>query len=165
MHYRKCLHRRQKEISLHRRKIRRAAAGSRSKSNRVAEAMAASEAMPPRRVLPFPRRRTPSSCKPAMESLSLGGCKGGCSLSEEREQPPLSVQRLRRCRPPLARGKIYFFLRMRMNGVHWSSCPAGLSRMISQSCSSVRVTLSPLPRMSRVRSLASTIIARIPVFS
>ena len=160
-----CWHHRQTVITPHLRSDSRAAAGSRRKSNRLATTMAASEAMPPRRALPLPRRRTPSSCKPAMESLSLGGCKGGCSLSEEREQPPLSVQRLRRCRPPLARGKIYFFLRMRMNGVHWSSCPAGLSRMISQSCSSVRVTLSPLPRMSRVRSLASTIIARMPVFS
>ena len=60
-----------------------------AEANRIAEPMAASEAMPPRRALPLPRRRTPSSCKPAMESLSLGGCKGGCSLSEEREQPPL----------------------------------------------------------------------------
>ena len=60
-----------------------------AEANRIAEPMAASAAMPPRRALPLPRRRTPSSRKPAMESLSLGGCKGGCSLSEEREQPPL----------------------------------------------------------------------------
>ena len=52
-----------------------------------------------------------------------------------------------------------------MNGVHWSSCPAGLSLMISQSCSSLRVTSSLLPRMSRVKSLASMMMQDIPVFS
>ena len=44
--------------------------------------MAASEAMPPRKALPFPRLRTPSSCKPAMQ-FSLGGSKGGVSLFEK----------------------------------------------------------------------------------
>ena len=73
-----------------------------AEANRIAKPMAASEAMPPRRALPLPRRRTPSSCKPAMESLSLGGCKGGCSLSKEREQPPLFRV------PCTAQGKPFF---------------------------------------------------------
>ena len=49
--------------------------------------MAASEAMPPRRALPFPRRRTPSSCKPAMQ-FSLGGSKGGVSLFQKEISLP-----------------------------------------------------------------------------
>ena len=44
----------------------------------------------------FGKHCSSSSYRPAMSgvegegpsSLSLGGCKGGCSLSEEREQPP-----------------------------------------------------------------------------
>ena len=53
-----------------------------AEANRIATTMAASEAMPPRRALPFPRRRTPSSCKPAMQ-FSLGGSKGGVSLFQK----------------------------------------------------------------------------------
>ena len=97
-----CWHHRQTVITPHLRSDSRAAAGSRRKSNRLATTMAASEAMPPRRALPLPRRRTPSSRKPAMASLSLGGCKGGCSLSSEREQPPLFRV------PCTAQGKPFF---------------------------------------------------------
>ena len=46
-----------------------------AEANRIAEPMAASAAMPPRRALPLPRRRTPSSCKPAMKIFS-GWVKG-----------------------------------------------------------------------------------------
>ena len=53
-----------------------------AEANRIAEPMAASAAMPPRRALPLPRRRTPSSCKPAMQ-FSLGGSKGGVSLFQK----------------------------------------------------------------------------------
>ena len=49
--------------------------------------MAASEAMPPRRALPLPRRRTPSCCKLPME-FSLGGSKGGISLFEKEISLP-----------------------------------------------------------------------------
>ena len=61
--------------------------------------MAASEAMPPRRALPFPRRRTPSSCKPAMQ-FSLGGSKGGISLFEkEISLPCFACSAKGRCHP------------------------------------------------------------------
>ena len=53
-----------------------------AEANRIATTMAASEAMPPRRALPLPRRRTPSCCKLPME-FSLGGSKGGISLFEK----------------------------------------------------------------------------------
>ena len=44
--------------------------------------MAASEAMPPRKALPLPRRRTSSRSRLPME-FSLGGSKGGVSLFEK----------------------------------------------------------------------------------
>ncbi len=59
-----------------------------AEANRLAPPMAASEAMPPRRALPFPRRRTPSSRKPAMESLSLGGVRGAVLFPRKENSPP-----------------------------------------------------------------------------
>ena len=88
-HYRKCLHFGRSKLGCTCARLAERQRMQEAEANRIAEPMAASEAMPPRRALPLPRRRTPSSCKPAMESLSLGGGKGGCSLSSEREQPPL----------------------------------------------------------------------------
>ena len=50
-----------------------------AEANRIATTMAASEAMPPRKALPLPRRRTSSRSRLPME-FSLGGSKGGVSL-------------------------------------------------------------------------------------
>ena len=53
-----------------------------AEANRIATTMAASEAMPPRKALPLPRRRTSSRSRLPME-FSLGGSKGGVSLFEK----------------------------------------------------------------------------------
>ncbi len=156
MHYRKCLHRRQKEIRLHRRKIGRAAAGSRSKSNRIAEPMAASEAMPPRRALPFPRRRTPSSCKPAMQ-FSLGGSKGGISLFEKEISLPCPCSAISAAIPHMVWGRHYSDNKIRSLS---SSCPApALKRAMRSS------TLMPLrssPATSSTMCPSAIISVRLP---
>ena len=64
-------------IRLHQNKISRAAADNGSTPNRIAELNAAA----PRAGSAIGKRRNSSSCSPAMENLSLGGSKGGYSLS------------------------------------------------------------------------------------
>ncbi len=49
---------------------------------------------------PFRRHKSRSSPKLPIKALSLGGCKGGYSLSAEREYPPLVLRRARRIFPP-----------------------------------------------------------------
>ena len=78
-----------------------------AEANRIAKPMAASAAMPPRRALSFPRRRTSSSCKLPME-FSLGGSKGGISLFQKEISLPCFVPTPRgavgsalRCKNPI----------------------------------------------------------------
>ena len=58
-----------------------------AEANRIATTMAASEAMPPRKALPLPRRRTSSRSRLPME-FSLGGSKGGISLFQKEISLP-----------------------------------------------------------------------------
>ena len=80
-----------------------------AEANRIAKPMAASEAMPPRRALPFPRRRTSSSCKLPME-FSLGGSKGGVSLFQKEIPLP--------CFVPMPRGAVGSALRCKNPILH-----------------------------------------------
>ena len=54
-------------------------------ANHIAKAMAASVSNAATQVLPFRRHKSRSSPKLPIKALSLGGCKGGYSLSSERE--------------------------------------------------------------------------------
>ena len=76
-HYRNSMRCRWQVIRLHQNKISRAAADNGSTPNRIAELNAAA----PRAGSAIGKRRNSSSCSPAMENLSLGGSKGGYSLS------------------------------------------------------------------------------------
>ena len=82
-HYRNSMRCRWQVIRLHQNKISRAAADNGSTPNRIAELNAAA----PRAGSAIGKRRNSSSCSPAMENLSLGGSKGGYSLSRKRVSP------------------------------------------------------------------------------
>ena len=68
-------------IRLHQNKMSRAAADDRSRPNRLAMLTRQRRAMGSA----IGKHCSSSSCSLAMQFLSLGGCKGGYSLSEERE--------------------------------------------------------------------------------
>ena len=88
-HYRNSMRCRWQVIRLHQNKISRAAADNGSTPNRIAELNAAA----PRAGSAIGKRRNSSSCSPAMENLSLGGSKGGYSLSRKRVSPFKSPER------------------------------------------------------------------------
>ena len=83
-------------IRLHQNKMSRAAADDRSTLSRIAGINAAL----PRAGITFRRQKTCASPRLPIKTLSLGGCKGGYSLSAEREYPPLVLRRARRIFPP-----------------------------------------------------------------
>ena len=60
-----------------------------AEASRIAEPMAVSVSNTATQAVAFRRQKAPSSPRLPIKSLSLGGCKGGYSLSEEREYPPL----------------------------------------------------------------------------
>ena len=57
---------------------------------------------------PFRRHKSRSSPKLPIKALSLGGCKGGYSLSVEREYPPF-IARFRTVRKTPARDAGFVF--------------------------------------------------------
>ena len=72
-----------------------------AEANRIATATRLRRAM----AFPFRRHKSRSSPKLPIKALSLGGCKGGYSLSAEREYPPLVLRRARRIPLRAMRGK------------------------------------------------------------
>ena len=60
-----------------------------AEASRIAEPMAVSVSNTATQAVAFRRQKAPSSPRLPIKSLSLGGCKGGYSLSSEREYPPL----------------------------------------------------------------------------
>ena len=60
-----------------------------AEASRIAEPMAVSVSNTATQAVALRRHRRCSSSRLPIETLSLGGCKGGYSLSSEREYPPL----------------------------------------------------------------------------
>ena len=156
MHYRKCLHFDRSKLGC--------TDGRYAERQRVVEVhqivshppMAASEAMPPRRALPLPRRRTPSSRKPAMQ-FSLGGSKGGISLFEKEISLPCPCSAIGAAIPHMVWGRHYSDNKIRSLS---SSCPApALKRAMRSS------TLMPLrssPATSSTMCPSAIISVRLP---
>ena len=109
--------------------------------------MAASEAMPPRRALPLPRRRTPSCCKLPME-FSLGGSKGGISLFEKEISLPCPCSAIGAALPPCQGDKT----------LSCSVLKSGRNALHSHPSSQRRRTLSP-SFTSKVKTSASSVCA------
>ena len=130
--------------------------GDRSKSNRIAPPMAASEAMPPRRALSFPRRRTPSSCKLAME-FSLGGLKGGVSLFQKEIPLPCPCSAIGAAIPHMVWGRHYSDNKIRSLS---SSCPAPALKRAMRS--STPIPARSLPATSSTICPSAIISVRLP---